>query len=117
MLGLVFEPMRDVLDETLLGQWLAEERFQFRTERSAVDERCLLCGHPADGLLLNELALQRVEWRQRIVFRLQGAHFRSDANSSPMKSSKCGAIAIISSDCCLRASALGFLRASKSCRN
>ena len=33
-------------------------------------------------------------------------------NSSPMKSSRCGAIAIISSDCCLRVSAAGSLRAS-----
>ena len=67
------QPPRDVFHEARLGERLVEESFQFRGHGQAVDRAGLLLGNAADGLLLHELALQRVDGRQTVVLGLERA--------------------------------------------
>ena len=60
------------------GERLVEQRLQLSAERRSVDRRRLLRGHSADGLLLDEFALQRIQRFERVVPRLQRANFGGD---------------------------------------
>src|SRR5579871_5821769 len=75
---LVFKPRGNVAHEARFGQRLMKLRFEFEGRGCAVDRRGLLLRDSADGLLLDELALERVERRERIVSLLKGRELRSD---------------------------------------
>ena len=75
----VGEPAVDVFEEALLGEAFAEQRFEFGGEGGAVDGVGLLFLDAADGLLLDELALEGEHRRQVVMARLQGFDLRLDA--------------------------------------
>src|SRR5579863_8714319 len=72
---LVFEPARDVREETCFAERLIENCFEAAAERGTVDGVGLLFADAADGALLDELALESEERRQGIVPRLERLHF------------------------------------------
>ena len=73
VLLLGIQPPPDVFHEARFGERLVKERFQLRGYGQAVDRAGLLLGDSADGLLLHEPALQRVDRRQAVVLGLERA--------------------------------------------
>ena len=115
VLRLFFQPRRDVRKKALLGERLAENRFQFAAQARAIDGFRLLLGDAANSPLLNELALESEERRQTRCGATAAPLLPcAIPNSSPRKSSTCGASAITSSDCSLAVLAPGLTRASSS---
>ncbi len=79
VLQLGFEPARNMVDETRLGQRLAEPRFQFSGQSRSVEGSGFFLSQTTDGFLLDELTLQGVEWREGVMASLQRADFGGNA--------------------------------------
>ena len=67
VLGFVFEPTRHMLEERLLSQRFAEERFQFRGQRGPLDGDGLFLGDAGDSALLDEFTFEGEQRRERVV--------------------------------------------------
>jgi len=75
-----------VVHEARLGQRFVKEGFQFRGYGQAVDGAGLLPGDAANGLLLDEPALQRVDRSEAMVLGLERAQVGGYAEKLDRKS-------------------------------
>ena len=85
MLGFLVEPSRNVLDKIFLRQRPVKQRLEFRFKRRAIDRARLLDTDAANGLFLNEFALQRKQGLSRVVPRLKFAHLGADSEQLAQK--------------------------------
>jgi hypothetical protein len=71
VLRLVFQPARDVVGVTAFGERFEREGFEFTLDGEAVDEGGLFGRVSGESLFLDEFALDGVERREFVVFRLE----------------------------------------------